>query len=141
MIYNFIIKNIFIIIIIFIIILTLIIIEIKDYQYKKNGLTPQEAIKLFNNNNAIIIDLREENIFNKSYILNSINIPYNKINEYKNTIIRHKKNLIILIENKKNNKEAINLLKSYGCNNITYIIDGIESWQKNDLPTYKKEQK
>lgn len=140
MIYNFIIKNIFIIIIIFIIISTLLIIEIKDYQYKKNGLTPQEAIKLFNNNNAIIIDLREENIFNKSYILNSINIPHDKINEYKNTIIRHKKNLIILIENKKNNKEAKNLFKSYGCNNIAYIIDGIESWQKNDLPTYKKEK-
>lgn len=139
MIYNFIIKNIFIIIIIAITILTLLIIEIKDYKYKKNGLTPHEAIKLLNNNNAIIIDLREESLFNKSYILNSINIPHNKINEFKNTIIRNKKNLIILIENKKNNKDAIELLKNYGCNNIMYITDGIESWKKSDLPIYKKE--
>lgn len=136
--YNFIIKNIFIITTILIVISILIIIELKDYKYKKNGLTPQEAIKLLNNNNAIIIDLREEHLFNRCYILNSINIPFNKISEHKNIIMRNKKNILILIENKKNNKTATNLFKNYGCNNIMYIIDGIESWIKNDLPTYKK---
>lgn len=141
MIYTFIIKNIFIITTILIMISILFIIEIKDYKYKKNGLTPQEAVKLLNNNNAIIIDLREEILFNKCYILNSINIPYNKINENKNIITKYKKNILILIENKKNNKTAINLFKNYGCNNIMYIVDGIDSWIRNDLPTYKKEQK
>lgn len=139
--YNFIIKNIFIIILTLIIISILIIIEIKDYIYKKNGITPHDTIKLINNNNAIIIDLRDEMLFNKCYILNSINIPHNKMHENKNIIIKNKKNLIILIENKKNNKTAINLLNSYGCNNVMYIIDGIDSWVKNELPTYKKDQK
>lgn len=139
--YNFIIKNIFIIIALIIIIIFLIIIEVKDYKYKKNGLTPQEAIRLLNNNNAIIIDLREELLFNECYILNSINIPFNKINENKNILMRYKKNLVIIIENKKNNKKAINTIKSYGCNNIMYIIDGIDSWIKNELPVYKKIKK
>ncbi len=139
--YNFIIKNIFIIITIITIITFLIIIEIKDYKYKKNGLTPQEAIRLLNNNNAIIIDLREEFLFNNCYILNSINIPFNKINDNKNILLRYKKNLIILIENKKNNKKALNMLKQYGCNNVMYIINGIDAWIKNELPTYKRVKK
>lgn len=141
MIYNFIIKNIFIIIAIIIIIIFLIIVEFKDYKYKKNGLTPQEAIRLLNNNNAIIIDLREEILFNECYILNSINVPSNKINENKNILMRYKKNLVILIENKKNDKKTIDKIKSYGCNNIMYIIDGIEAWIKNELPVYKKIKK
>jgi rhodanese-related sulfurtransferase len=139
MIYNFIIKNIFIITLILVIISILIVIEIKDYKYKKNGITPQEAIKLINNNNAIIIDLRDETLFKKCYILNSINIPHNKMHEYKSTIIKYKKNLLILIENKKNNTEIKKILTNYGCNNIMYIINGIDSWVKNELPTYKKD--
>lgn len=139
MITTFIFKNIYILLIALIIILLIISIEIKEYKYQKNGITPIEAIRLINNNNAIIIDFRKEEFFDKEHIINSINIPYSKLSEYKNYLTKYKKNIIIIIEDKKNNyKNILKTLNEHNCYNTAYIINGIDSWIKNNLPTYKK---
>lgn len=140
MIYNFIIKNLAIIISILLTIILIIYIEIREYKYRKYGITPQDAIKIINNNNAVIFDFRDETVFKKCHIINSINIPYNKIDSHKNTLNKYKKHIIILIENKKNNHKLITAtLNNYGYKNIMYMINGIDLWIKNNLPTYKKD--
>ncbi len=140
MIYNFLIKNIIIISLTILILAYLTYIEIKDFIYKKNGIMPNDAIKLINNNNAIILDFRDEIFYKKKYIINSINIPIKKIDANKHIINKYKKHIIIIIENKKNNhKSIINILKTHNCKNVMYMVNGIDMWLKNDLPTYNKE--
>lgn len=140
MLYNFLLKNIIIISLIILTLIYIILTEIKEFLYKKNGISPKDAIKLINNNNAIIFDFRNEISYKKNYIINSINIPFDKINNNKNIINKYKKHIIIIIENKKNkHKIIINTLREYNCKNILYMINGIDSWIKNDLPTCKKD--
>jgi len=38
-----------------------------------------------------------------------------------------------------NGIEYIKIFEKYGCNNVMYIIDVMNSWKANELPTYKKE--
>lgn len=140
MIYNFIIKNILILTLLIIITILIIIIEIKEYIYIKNGITPHEAIKLINNNNAIVLDFRNEKNFKKAHIINSINLTVNEIDKNKHILNKYKKYIIIIIENKKNEFKIIKpLLERYECKNIMYITHGINSWIKDNLPTCQKE--
>lgn len=139
MIYNFFIKNIFIILTTLIITLIIILIELKEYIYKKNGLTPHEAITLLNNNNAIIIDFRTQKDFNNAYIIKSINIPLKNIEKNIHILKKYKKRIIIIIEDKKyNNNKIKKILEKLECQNTMYIADGIHAWIKNELPIYKE---
>lgn len=140
MIYNFIIKNIIIIVIILLLTLTLIYIEVKEFNYKKNGLTPEEAIRLINNNNAVLIDFRVEKEYKNCHIINSINIPLTQMENKKNFFIKNKKKILIIIEDKKYNQKNITKhLFNYGCLNTQYLKNGINSWIKDELPTIKLE--
>jgi len=139
MLYNFIIKNLTLSVILLTSITILIIFELNEFIQSKNSINPEKAIDLINHQNAIIIDIRNENEFKQCHVINSVNIPYNKLITYKNILKKYKKKIIIIMHNKNNlAQKAIKQLKNNELNEILYINDGINAWNKNNLPTNKK---
>lgn len=138
MIYNFIVKNILLNIIFFLLIILLVLFELKNFLQKKNSLNIEKVIELINHKNAIIIDLRDLTSFKNGHILNSINIPYQKNENYIDKIKKYKNKIIIFVHyNNKLASDNIKILKNKKFDNIFYIKDGIDGWIKNDLPVYK----
>jgi rhodanese-related sulfurtransferase len=139
MLYEFFIKNIFTFLIFFVSLLLIILIEINEYNKKKFCITSREAVNLINHNNALIIDFRNYEDFQKIHIINSINIPEDKINEKSNFLKKHKNTIMIIISYNDNNCiKIIKKLKTFQINNLTYIKKGIKLWEENKLPVIKK---
>ena len=136
MLYNFILKNTILSVSIITLILVLIVFELYEYIYSKNAINTDKAIELINRKSAIIIDTRDEYDFKACHIINSINIPYNKIKRNVSFIKKYEKKIIILIHNKNiMAQKLINLIKPIRLNQTFYIKDGLKAWNKNELPT------
>ncbi len=116
----------------------IIIIEFIDSINSKNIINPNDAINMINYKNALILDFRKEEEFKKNHIINSINVQnIDKIINDK-TIKKYKEKTLILIH--EDNKKAKNLIckfKKHNITNIYYILDGMISWNKENLPTIK----
>ena len=47
-----------------------------------SSVAPQEAIMMINRENAVVIDVRERKEFESGHIVDALNIPLNKLNQY-----------------------------------------------------------
>lgn len=117
----------------FIAILALIFIN-EFITQKKQGkqLSPQLAVAMMNNNNAVVIDLRDKESFNKGHIIDSINaspedFTQAKMNKYKN------KPLILACARGLQSPTTAAKIRALGFQPLI-LGGGIAAWQNADLP-------
>lgn len=120
----------------FIVILLLVFInELVSQKKKVNALSPQAAVDLINNENAVVIDLRDKEVFKQGHIINSINaktedFEQQKMDKYKN------KPIILVCVRGLEAQSAANKIRSLGYQSHV-LGGGITAWQSADLPLVK----
>jgi rhodanese-related sulfurtransferase len=120
----------------FIVILLLIFInEFISQKKKAKEVTPQTAVDLINNENAVVIDLREKEAFKAGHIIDSINANADdfadaKMSKYK------EKSIILVCARGQQSPAAAAKLRQQGYSPLI-LSGGIVSWQNADLPLVK----
>ena len=59
----------------------LIVNEVASAMFGERRLSPQEAVRLINDANALIVDVRAHGDYKRGHILNAINVPQAKLGE------------------------------------------------------------
>ena len=102
-------------------------------------ISPAESISLINHQDAVVLDVRENNEYHNGHILNSIHIPQgnlaNRITElekYKN------KPIIVGCRSGHRSGHACALLKKQGFETVYNLKGGVMAWQSANLPLTKK---
>jgi rhodanese-related sulfurtransferase len=120
----------------FIVILTLILInELMTQKKKAKALSPQTMVDMINNENAIVVDIRDKESYKNGHIIDSINcnaedFEQPKMNKYKN------KNIILVCARGLQSSSVAAKIRSQGFQPL--ILDGgIAAWQASDLPLVK----
>jgi len=95
-----------------------------------------KAIKLINQDKAIIIDTRSSELFKEGHIINSINIPLKNIfSEDIAEIEKYKLFPVILIlQDTYRDKKCIQKLLKNGFENVYILKNGLYDWDLNHLP-------
>jgi rhodanese-related sulfurtransferase len=120
----------------FIVILALIFIyELTTQKKKAKQLTPQLAVAMINNENAVVIDLRDKESFKNGHIIESINASAEdfelpKMNKYKN------KNIILACDRGLQSPAVAAKIRTLGYQPLI-LGGGIAAWQNADLPLIK----
>lgn len=97
-----------------------------------------QATMLMNQQDALVLDVREDAEFAKSHILNARNLPLAKIEERIREIERWKQKPVIVHDaNGSRSSAALALLKKHGFNNVVHLNGGFAAWQQAGLPTAK----
>lgn len=114
----------------------LLIQEFLDTAFKKfKPLSPLLAVAQMNNEESIILDVREAHEFIKGHIDGAINIPLGKINERLNQIAEYKnKPIIVVCQNGARSIPACKNLYKAGYQQLFSITGGMISWEENKLP-------
>jgi len=120
----------------FIVILFAVFINESMMQKKKaKELTPQMAIDLINNDNAVVIDLRDKESFRNGHIIDSINADADDFEQDK--MNKHKKKSIILVCAKGLQSTTLAAkIRTQGYE-PQILSGGIAAWQNADLPLIK----
>lgn len=99
-----------------------------------------EVIRLMNNDEAVVVDLRTLDEFQRGHIIGSVNLlPSDIKNQNIGKIEHHKAKSVVLVDiNGVTASASAALLAKQGFANVFVLKDGISAWAGANLPLVKK---
>jgi rhodanese-related sulfurtransferase len=104
-----------------------------------NSVNPAMATQLINREDAVILDVREDNEYRDGHIVNSVHIPISYLNERLKELEKYKnKPIIIGCRSGQRSAQACGVLKKQGFDSVYNLSGGIMAWKSDNLPLTKK---
>ncbi len=104
---------------------------------KKLG--PQEAVRMINDREPLVIDLRAAGDFKKSHLLNAVNLPLAKLESRAGEIGKDKARPVIVYDALGGGgSEAAAKLRKLGFTEVYPLRGGINGWLSSNLPVTAK---
>jgi len=124
----------------FVVVLALVIkAEYEHQSGRANQMDPTAAIRLMNNDEAVVLDMREAADFNNGHIKNAKNIPFTSLKGQLDNLVKDREKPVLAYCRSGNvSGKACRVLKSSGFSNVHNLAGGILSWQDANLPLTKK---
>lgn len=97
-----------------------------------------DIVKLINNDNTVVLDVRSENEFIEGHIVNAINIPTSYLAKRIDELEKHKgKALVVVCKSGARSKAACGMLRKAGFEDVVSLAGGILAWQHDKYPVTK----
>ena len=101
-------------------------------------LGPYEAVRLINDRDPIILDLRPAGDFKRGHLLGAINFPLLKLTERADEISRDKARPLIVYDALGSAHGAVETLRKNGYTEVFPLRGGINAWLTANLPITAK---
>jgi rhodanese-related sulfurtransferase len=96
-----------------------------------------QVTRMVNNDEAILVDVRDVKEFSKGHIVDAYNVPYAKLAERKVELEKHKaKTLIVLDKMGQHAGAAVKILEEAGFTAVR-MRGGMSEWEAQSLPVVK----
>ncbi len=90
---------------------------------------------MINRKNAVVVDVRERKDFDSGHIVDSLNIPLNKLKQRLSELGKHEqKPLIVVCKLGQHSGEAAKLLQEAGHDEVVRLTGGLSEWKAQSLP-------
>lgn len=121
---------------IFLALVTLLIVtEFQRRGKKYNDIRPVEAISLINRNNAVVIDVRPKDAYDKGHVTNAISIPLEELKNNSKKVSKFKgKPIIIYCNSGQTSMSACKVLQELGFETVHNMRGGIMAWERDNYP-------
>ncbi len=119
----------------------LVLLTILEFIKSKNSahrLTPARATQMINHQNALILDIRNKDVFTTGHIVDAVSIPLSELeSKYKRLDKSKTQPIIIVCATGLESPRAATLLAKHGF--TTHILaGGLRSWKESDMPLVKE---
>lgn len=107
------------------------------HESQKGGatLTPQQVVSQINQQQAVVVDLRDSKEFQQGHIVNAINIPHAKLVSRLDELQRYKSQPIVLVcKLGQHSGMAGKQLAAAGFEQVSRLKGGMAEWQSSQLP-------
>ena len=103
------------------------------------SVSPHEATRMLNADEAVIIDVREKKDFNEGWITGAMHIPFGSLKERSAELEKHKDKQIIIVDKMgQHSGMAGKTLKAEGFENVCRLQGGIAEWKNSNMPLVRK---
>jgi len=111
-----------------------------DHQVSKAfQISPVSAVRMINNDDALLLDVREPAEYGRGHIQDARNIPFSSLKEKLNGIMQYKdKPVLAYCGSGVVSGRACKTLKHAGFSNVHNLEGGLVSWQDAKLPLTNK---
>lgn len=102
-------------------------------------MSPQEVVRLMNDEKAAIVDLRERKDFTEGHIKGSLHLPFANLKERASELKKFEGKQIVLVDKMgQHSGMASKQLRADGFENVVRLSGGIAEWRNSSLPLAKK---
>jgi len=106
---------------------------------KIQQLNVNEAVRLMNGDDVVVLDVREASEFSSGHIRDSIHIPMSALGKRLNELEKYKnKQILAYCRSGSRSNSACRTLYKKGFENVSNLAGGIMSWSNANLPVTKK---
>jgi rhodanese-related sulfurtransferase len=99
---------------------------------------PQEAVRLINHEEAVVVDVRDDQEYRQGHVLNALPIPYGLMEERLQELEPYKSRpLIVYCRTGQRSARACALLRKQGFARLYKLSGGLTAWRGADLPVVK----
>jgi len=103
------------------------------------SISPAQSTQMINRDDAVVLDVRENNEFTEGHIINAIHVPLSIIKTRMNELEKHKdKKIIIACRSGHRSSGACATLKKEGFEQVFNLSGGVMAWESAGLPLIKK---
>ncbi|CAK0757762.1 phage shock protein E [Gammaproteobacteria bacterium] len=103
------------------------------------GVGPMEATGLINHQDAVLLDVREENEFKEGHVLHAVHIPAGRLMERMRELEKYRNRpLIIACRSGSRSGRACSILRKQGFATVYNLEGGLLAWQNASLPLTQK---
>ncbi len=96
---------------------------------------PAEAVQLINHDDAVVIDTREADEFEKGHIINAVNLPYSVIEDRIRDLDDYRDHpVIVCCANGRKSAHAGAILRGNGFHTVYKLAGGLRSWEGAGFP-------
>ena len=121
--------------ILFLIVLT----EFQRLTRKFADLSPGEAVRLMNDDNALVLDVREDKETRDGILQGAKNIPVGVLGKRIEDIAKHKERpVLVYCQSGSRSVGACNILVKQGFLQVNNLKGGILAWQNDNLPVVRR---
>jgi rhodanese-related sulfurtransferase len=102
-------------------------------------IAPLDAVRLINDRNALILDVRPVADFKKGHLMNAVNLPVAQLDKQLGELGKDKSRpVVIYCALGGSSAEAARKLQAHGFAEVHPIRGGLDSWLASNLPTTMK---
>ena len=131
-------NNLFLCIAFIIVVMLTISAEFVHQISRTSEMSPMQATRFMNNENAVVIDVSEAGDFEKGHIKNAINVPIKDLQSKLSELQQYSdKAVLTYCRSGQQSIRACRVLKKSNFNNVHNISGGLKNWTEANLPTIK----
>lgn len=98
-------------------------------------ISPQEAVMLFNHQDALVLDVRENSEYADGHIAKAKHIPLGQLNKRMAELDKYKdKPIVAVCRTGSRSGHACGVLRKAGFANVSNLAGGISAWEQAGLP-------
>lgn len=113
--------------------------EWRGMRYGMKQVGPQELVNLLNHNNAVIVDVRHPEQFEKGHILGAHNMPQKELESRIALLNKFKTRPLILVCSAGVDAPKLqSILSKGGFAQFYYLAGGMRAWQASSMPVVTK---
>lgn len=113
----------------------LVVTELKRKVLGFKDIPTDEAIRLMNRQNAVVLDVREDKDYGEGHIVNAIHIPLGLLDARVNQLEKHKdKPIIVCCKAGQESARAGVTLRKHGFDPVYKLGGGMAAWKSANLP-------
>ncbi len=119
----------------FVLVALLVMTEFKRKLLGFTEVNPNDAIKLINREEAVVLDVRADSEFNEGHIINAINIPLGLLDGRLKELDEYRERAIIICcKTGQQSAKAGKILQQQGFQKIYKLSGGMSAWSSASLP-------
>jgi rhodanese-related sulfurtransferase len=104
-----------------------------------SSVSPTQSTLMINREDALILDVRENNEYSEGHIINSVHIPLSNLKTRLSDIEKHKtQKVIVACRSGHRSSQACVTLKKAGFEQVFNLSGGVMAWGSANLPLIKK---
>jgi len=113
--------------------------EVRSRLYGAPQLGPHAATQTINDEDAVVLDVREDREFQQGHIANAVHIPLGQLNKRLSDLEKFRdRTLVAYCRSGQRSNSAAALLRKQGFASVYNLAGGIVAWQNANLPVTKK---
>jgi len=100
-----------------------------------DGVTVHQAVNLINREDALVVDVRNENEYTNGHIVGAMSVPFGELASAEPKLGKYKdRTILVCCQSGGSSNSAVKVLKGFGFSQVQLIKGGILSWQQENLP-------